>query len=156
MTSDRNGPSDGLSIYPMSPHVTTVTSNVSNVTGTTPTSSSQHQSTNHNGVKYKRPTFLPIKTSPSLSIPTATPSTDLPGQSHVLEENRKLRYRIMQLEKRESQFTAALDKLQVCLRKNTKYLMYTWVRLGWIIPSEYNPKFRGTNLNLGGNKIRLS
>lgn len=90
----------------MSPHVavTSVTSNVSNVTGTS------HQS--HNGVKYKRPTFLPIKTSPSLSIPTATPSTDLPG-SHVHEENRKLRYRIMQLEKRESQFTAALDKLQV-------------------------------------------
>ena len=104
-----SGGPDGLSIYPMSPHVavTSVTSNVSNVTGTTSTS---HQS--HNGVKYKRPTFLPIKTSPSLSIPTATPSTDLPG-SHVHEENRKLRYRIMQLEKRESQFTAALDKLQV-------------------------------------------
>lgn len=100
-----NGP-DGLSIYPMSPNVKTVTSNVSNVTGTT---SMSHQ--NHNGVKYKRPTFLPIKTSPSLSIPTATSSTDLPG-SHVHEENRKLRCRIMQLEKRESQFTAALDKLQ--------------------------------------------
>lgn len=101
-----SGGPDGLSIYPMSPHVavTSVTSNVSNVTATS------HQS--HNGVKYKRPTFLPIKTSPSLSIPTATPSTDLPG-SHVHEENRKLRYRIMQLEKRESQFTAALDKLQV-------------------------------------------
>ena len=113
-----NGP-DGLSIYPMSPHVavTSVTSNVSNVTGTNPPSTSSHQS--HNGVKYpKRPTFLPIKTSPSLSIPTATPSTDLPG-SHVHEENRKLRYRIMQLEKRESQFTAALDKLQV--RKNTDH-----------------------------------
>ena len=111
-----SGGSDGLSIYPMSPHVavTSVTSNVSNVTGT---SSTSHQS--HNGVKYpKRPTFLPIKTSPSLSIPTATPSTDLPG-SHVHEENRKLRYRIMQLEKRESQFTAALDKLQV--RKNTDH-----------------------------------
>lgn len=103
-----NGPD--LSVYPSS-HVTSVTSNVSNVTGTG-TSTQQ----NHNGVKYKRPTFLPIKTSPSLSIPTATPSTDLPGSSShrdsVHEENRKLRYRIMQLEKRESQFTAALDKLQ--------------------------------------------
>ena len=153
MTSDRNGPSDGLSIYPMSPHVTTVTSNVSNVTGTTQGTTSSHQSTNHNGVKYKRPTFLPIKTSPSLSIPTATPSTDLPGQSHVLEENRKLRYRIMQLEKRESQFTAALDKLQVCLRifhlRKTKHLMDTLVYFDRIILSEYYPKFRRTNLNLG-------
>lgn len=67
----------------------------------------------HNGVKYKRPTFLPIKTSPSLSIPTATPSTDLPGsQQTLIDENRRLRHRINQLEKRESQFTAALDKLQ--------------------------------------------
>ena len=52
-------------------------------------------------------------------MPSATSSADLPGEntkvSGLIDENKRLRYRILQLEKRESQFTADLDKLQVTI-----------------------------------------
>ena len=67
---------------------------------------------------HKRPTTLPIKSYVNtVTVPSATSSADLPGEhpklSGLMEENKRLRYRILQLEKRESQFTADLDKLQV-------------------------------------------
>lgn len=67
---------------------------------------------------HKRPTTLPIKSYVNtVTVPSATSSADLPGEhpklSGLMEENKRLRYRILQLEKRESQFTADLDKLQL-------------------------------------------
>lgn len=66
----------------------------------------------------KRPTTLPIKSYVNTThVPSATSSADLPGEntkvSGLIDENKRLRYRILQLEKRESQFTADLDKLQM-------------------------------------------
>ena len=74
----------------------------------------------------KRPTFLPIRSD----IPSATSAGELPGtkstsspslehsnglRNHeLIDENRRLRYRLAQMERREAQFTQALDKLQVC------------------------------------------
>ena len=73
----------------------------------------------------KRPTFLPIRSD----IPSATSAGELPGtkstsspslehsnglRNHeLIDENRRLRYRLAQMERREAQFTQALDKLQV-------------------------------------------
>lgn len=72
----------------------------------------------------KRPTFLPIRSD----IPSATSAGELPGtkstsspslehsnglRNHeLIDENRRLRYRLAQMERREAQFTQALDKLQ--------------------------------------------
>jgi len=95
------------------------------------TSSSSTSSTNSpksNGQSQKRPTFLPLRPSNNdLIIPSATSAGELPGakinsspssstqksfDQSLIDENRRLRYRLVQMERRESQFTSALDKLQ--------------------------------------------
>ena len=92
------------------------------------TSSSSTSSTTNspkNGQNQKRPTFLPLRSNNDLIIPSATSAGELPGakitsrdspsqfDQSLIDENRRLRYRLAQMERRESQFTSALDKLQV-------------------------------------------
>lgn len=91
------------------------------------TSSSSTSSTTNspkNGQNQKRPTFLPLRSNNDLIIPSATSAGELPGakitsrdspsqfDQSLIDENRRLRYRLAQMERRESQFTSALDKLQ--------------------------------------------